>query len=213
LQDFAEWQRNADGQPGSAVVLENVRSGVERVLLLPAEPHFFLEATVRKIFASVITLCLIVVAAFARPSAQQTVRPAAAAAPTVDDVLRAVRADVQTSRADVLAKNMTLSAEQAAKFWPVFEQYQKEQNVIMDEQMKGIQQYVDNAENLDDAGALALMKAHLDRDAKMNALRQQWLGEFQKVLPTKLAARAMQIDRRLSLVHQIEFAARIPLVH
>ena len=54
--------------------------------------------------------------------------------------------------------------------------------------------------SLDDAAALALMKAHLDRDARMNALRQKWLGEFQKVLPGKLAARAMQIDRRLSLV-------------
>jgi hypothetical protein len=44
-------------------------------------------------------------------------------------------------------------------------------------------------------------------------LRQKWLGEFQKVLPTRLAVRAMQIDRRLSLVQQIEFASQIPLVH
>jgi hypothetical protein len=57
------------------------------------------------------------------------------------------------------------------------------------------------------------MKAHLERDAKMNALRQRWLGEFQKVLPPKLAVRAMQIDRRLSLVAQMEVASRIPLAH
>jgi hypothetical protein len=62
-----------------------------------------------------------------------------------------------------------------------------------------------------DAGALALMKAHLDRDQRMAALRQTWLGEFQKVLPTKLAVRVMQIDRRLSLAHQMQFAAQIPL--
>jgi hypothetical protein len=73
--------------------------------------------------------------------------------------------------------------------------------------------YVDSSETLDDAGALSLMRAHLDRDAKMNALRQKWLGEFQKVLPTKLAVRAMQIDRRLSLAAQMEIASRIPLVH
>jgi hypothetical protein len=34
-----------------------------------------------------------------------------------------------------------------------------------------------------------------------------------KVLPTKLVVRVMQIYRRLSLLHQIEFAARIPLSH
>jgi hypothetical protein len=67
--------------------------------------------------------------------------------------------------ADTLAKNLTLTAEQAAKFWPVFEQYQKEQNVIMD------------------------------------------------VLPTRLAVRAIQIDRRLSLATQMELATQIPLVH
>jgi Spy/CpxP family protein refolding chaperone len=130
---------------------------------------------------------------------------------TVDEVLNAVRSDLQSSRADVVAKNITLTAEQAAKFWPVFEAYQKEQNVIMDEQMKGIQKYVDSFETLDDAGALALIHAHFDRDTRMTALRQKWLDEFQKVLPTKTAVRVMQIDRRLSLVHQAEFAARIPL--
>ena len=61
--------------------------------------------------------------------------------------------------------------------------------------------------------ALALMQAHFTRDAKMNALRQKWLGEFQKVLPAKLAVRAMQIDRRLSLAAQTEVTSRIPLVH
>jgi hypothetical protein len=83
----------------------------------------------------------------------------------------------------------------------------------MDEQLKGIQQYVAGYDSLDDAAALALMKAHLDRDARMNALRQKWLGEFQKVLPGKLAARAMQIDRRLSNLAQLQISSQIPLVH
>lgn len=142
-----------------------------------------------------------------------TQQVSATKAPTVDEVLKAMRADLQMSRADIMAKNMTLSAEQAAKFWPVFEAYQKEQNVIMDQQLKGVQQYAEGYQTLDDAGALALMNAHLERDEKMNALRRKWLAEFQKVLPGGLAARAMQIDRRLSLVTQMEISARIPLVH
>jgi hypothetical protein len=82
----------------------------------------------------------------------------------------------------------------------------------MDEQMKGIQTYVEGFEKLDDAAALGLIKAHLDRDRKMAALREKWLGEFQKVLPTKVAVRVIQIDRRISNAHQVEFSARIPLV-
>jgi Spy/CpxP family protein refolding chaperone len=171
---------------------------------------------VRKILSLVIAVCLVGASVLAWDAAQQTVRTAApgqAAAMSVDDVLKAVRADLQGSRADIMAKNITLTAEQAAKFWPLFEQYQKEQNLIMDEQMKGIQRYVDTYETLDDAGALALIKTHLDRDAQMQALRLKWLPEFQKVVPAKIAARVIQIDRRLSFVHQVEFSARIPLIH
>ena len=133
--------------------------------------------------------------------------------PTIDEVLKSVREDMQGARSDIMAKNLTLTADQAAKFWPAFSAYQKEQNVIMDEQLKGIHKYIENSETLDDAGALSLMQAHLQRDAKMLALRQKWLTQFQKVLPTKLAVRAMQIDRRLSLAAQMEVASQIPLVH
>ena len=131
----------------------------------------------------------------------------------MEDALKALRADLQSSRADIMAKNLTLSADQAAKFWPVFNAYQKEQNALIDEQLKGIQKYVDSYETLDDATALSLMKAHFDRDAKMNALRLKWLGEFQKVLPTE-ARRASDADRPAALLAaQMEIASQIPLVH
>ena len=161
-------------------------------------------------------ICVLSISAISWTAAQQKIVSATSPATTVttmDDVLQAIRADLQGDRADILAKNMTLTSEQAAKFWPVFEKYQSEQNVIMDDQLRGIQRYIENYDTLDDAGALALINGHFDRDARMNALRQKWFGDFQKVLGTKQAARAMQIDRRLSLAHQIQFASRIPLVH
>ena len=111
-----------------------------------------------------------------------------------------------------MAKNLTMTAPEAAKFWPVFDAYMKEQNAIMDEHLKGVQRYVEAFESLDDAGALALIKSHLDRDERMNAIRQKALLDLQKVVGTKLAARAIQLDRRLSLVHQLEIISRIPLI-
>lgn len=157
------------------------------------------------------TVCLLGVAAVSRIAAQQTqtvgTNPAA-----MDTVLAALRADMQANRADVMAKNLTMNAAEAAKFWPVFEAYQKEQSAIMDEQLKGVQRYVEAWETLDDAGALALIKSHLDRDERMNAIRQKALLDLQKAVGTRLAARAIQIDRRLSLVHQMEIVSKIPLI-
>ena len=167
----------------------------------------------RTVLVSVLAVSLVGASLLAlAPPRQQAHPPISAAAPNVEEVLKAVRADLQTARTDIISKNVPLTAEQAAKFWPAFDRYQKEQNVIMDEQMKALQQYVEKFDTLDDDAALALMKAHLERDQRMVTLRLKWLAEFQKVLPAKLAVRVLQIDRRISLAHQVEFASRIPLV-
>ena len=166
----------------------------------------------KRIRSCLMALSLVAASAQAQETAQQ-VSATSTTGPSVEETLKAVRSDLQTARADIMAKNLTLSADQAAKFWPVFSAYQKEQNAIIDDQLKDIQKYAAEADHLDDAGALALMKAHFKRDERMNALRQKWLGEFQKVLPTKQAVRAMQIDRRLSLAAQMEVSSQIPLVH
>ena len=149
------------------------------------------------------------VVAASRPQVQ----PASAKTVNVEEAMKAFRADLQASRADIIAKNVQLTAEQAAKFWPLFERYQKDQSAIIDAQLKGIQEYAEKYDKLDDATALSLVKAHLERDGRMTALRQQWLGEFQKVLPGRLAARVMQVDRRISLAQQMEITSQIPLIY
>jgi hypothetical protein len=42
-----------------------------------------------------------------------------------------------------MAKGLTLNVEQAAKFWPMFDAFQKEQGAIIDEQLKSLVEYRD----------------------------------------------------------------------
>ena len=145
-------------------------------------------------------VCLVAVFGVSGHAARQ----AQTVSPTPSDLLAA--------RAEILKKNLTMTDEQAAKFWPAYEAYQKEHGAIMDEQAKGIQRYIESFDKLDDAGALALMKAHLDRDERIVALRQKALVDLQRVVGTKLAARAIQIDRRLTLAYQLQIVSKIPLI-
>jgi hypothetical protein len=46
----------------------------------------------------------------------------------------------------------------------------------------------------------------------MHALRIKWLAKFQSVLPSKMAARAIQLDRRLGQVAQVQISQKVPLV-
>jgi Spy/CpxP family protein refolding chaperone len=136
-------------------------------------------------------------------------------APTPADTAKALaelRGDLQAKRADLMAKNISLSADQAAKFWPLYEKYQAEQNAIIDTQLKGVKEYADKYDHLDDAAALAFIDAQMKRDEAMVALRRKWLPEFQKVLPTTTAVRVIQIDRRLSQAMQVVLSSQLPLV-
>lgn len=156
-------------------------------------------------------VCLSAVFGVSGNAAQQA-QPVSSNPGGIDDMLTAVRSDLMASRADTLAKNLTMTAEQAAKFWPVYDAYQKEHATIIEYQLQGVQRYIEAIDTLDDAGALALIKAHLDRDERMNVLRQKLLLDLQRAVGTKLAARAVQIDRRLSLAHQLEIVSKIPLI-
>ncbi len=146
-------------------------------------------------------------AADAQPS-----KAANSAPPSVDQAMTKYRTDMQATRADLVAKGLTLSADQAAKFWPLFDQYQKEQNEIIDAQLKLIQKYAATYDKLTDADAVAYVKGLLERDGRMQTLRVKWLDKFQTVVPGTTAARVIQIDRRLSQLAQAELSSQIPLV-
>jgi hypothetical protein len=156
---------------------------------------------------------LVAFMATANPVFSQNTPAKPAAAPADNAKAMAdMRADAQAKRADLMAKNVTLSAAEAAKFWPLYEKYQAEQNVIIDAQLKGVQEYSDKYKNLDDATALAYVESLLKRDEAMTALRRKWLPEFQKVVSGGTAARVIQIDRRLSNAMQVMMSSQIPLV-
>jgi Spy/CpxP family protein refolding chaperone len=142
-----------------------------------------------------------------------TVQPANHTTGMTDDVVAQFRTDLMSKRADIMAKGLTLTSEQAAKFWPMFQEFQKEQDVIVNEQIKSTKAYADHYQALSDEDAVSYIKALLERDQKMLDLRNKWLTKFQKTVPAKIAARAIQIDRRLSNVAQIQLSSQIPLVH
>ena len=139
--------------------------------------------------------------------------PAAQTAPLTDEqVVAQFRSDMMAKRADIMAKGLTLTADEAAKFWPLFGTFQKEQDVIVNEQIKATEEYAKHYQELGDKDALSYVNALLERDDKMHALRIKWLAKFQTVLPGKMAARAIQLDRRMGQVAQVQISQRIPLV-
>lgn len=149
--------------------------------------------------------------AFAMSAPAWTAEPPAAA-PTQEQVIAEFTKDLQAKRADVMAKGLTLTADQAAKFWPLYQQFQGELDAVINGQISATQAYADHFATLTDTDALNYINALLERDDKMHDLRVKWLAKFQTVVPAKVAARAIQLDRRLSQVLQVKVSSQIPLI-
>jgi Spy/CpxP family protein refolding chaperone len=111
-----------------------------------------------------------------------------------------------------MAKGLTLTADQAAKFWPMFESFQNEQKAIIDEQLHSVANYQQTYRQMTNEDALAYASSLLARDQKIHDLRVKYLAKFQQVVPTRIAARAIQLDRRLGLVGQVKISSQVPLI-
>ena len=133
--------------------------------------------------------------------------------PTDEQIVAGFRSELMAKRADIMAKGLTLTSEQAARFWPLFDQFQKEQDLVVNGQIQATDQYAKNYEHLSDEDAMAYVNSLLSRDKKMYDLRLKWLAKFKEVIPVAMAARAIQLDRRLGNVTQVQLSQRIPLIH
>src|SRR5690348_17521705 len=88
-----------------------------------------------------------------------------------EKIIADFRNDLQAKSADIMAKTLRLTADEAAKFWPLYQQYQSEQSAIVDGQTDATQRYAEHYAELSDAEALTYVNALLDRDQKMHDLR------------------------------------------
>jgi Spy/CpxP family protein refolding chaperone len=124
---------------------------------------------------------------------------------------QAARAELQADRTKLVAANLQLTDAEAAKFWPLYEEYRGKQNRLDDKALAMIEDYAKNYDNLSDEKAKELIKASLDLEKDRSDLRRSYLGKFEKVLPWKKVARYYQIERKLDAAVQYEGAQAIPL--
>ncbi|MGH9885434.1 MAG: hypothetical protein ACREBE_07885, partial [bacterium] len=105
-----------------------------------------------------VTLALCVSAPLVRaapPVAPPVSAPAATA--EVESLVSAIR----SNRKALIAVNLGLTDDEAAKFWPVYDRYQKEINAIGDRQLAIINDYIASFATLQDDKALKLMDDYL----------------------------------------------------
>lgn len=155
---------------------------------------------------------LLAFAPFAIAQANQAPSDTKTAEQINDDAIKLMRQDIRAERKKIVAANLPLTENEATKFWPVYDRYVAEIIKINDTRFAMIKEYANNYATLTDDQARSFIKRWIGLDQATTDLRQKWIPEIEKVIPPKKTAMFFQIDRRLSMMVELQLASQIPLV-
>lgn len=113
-----------------------------------------------------------------------------------------------------IAQNMGLTPDEETRFWPVYEEYQRELAPLNRRLLDALQTYAKHyhEQSLTDALAEKLMLETLAIDAGQVRLHKFYAKRLLKILPGRKVARYLQLESRMQTVIRYELAQYVPLV-
>ncbi len=127
---------------------------------------------------------------------------------SLDALLDAVR----SNRKAVVALNLKLTDGEAAKFWPVYDRYQKEINAMGDRLVGVIQEYTASFPDFSNDQAMKIVEDYLAIEADRIRVRRAYVPDFAATLPGRKVARLYQIENKMDAVIRYDLAATIPVI-
>jgi hypothetical protein len=134
--------------------------------------------------------------------------------PTVtDEDIALLRRDLRAMKMQVIGQNMSLSEEEGQKFWPIYNHYVKDLQLVNDKKYALLKQYAEMWATMTDQDALIYVRNWLEADGQAQALRLKYVPVVSQVLPGRKAATFFQLDRRLNMMIDLQLFSQIPLAH
>jgi hypothetical protein len=123
-----------------------------------------------------------------------------------------LRKDFKKEKAAIMSEMMALNPEESAKFWPVYDSYDKELTKVGDEQLAYFRMYIENYATLTDQQATTIANGLLSALDKRNALQKKYFAKVSEALNPTLAARFVQVEHQLLLIMDLQIASTLPVV-
>ena len=132
----------------------------------------------------------------------------------LEPAIQMLRQEVGKDRREIVKANMLLTNSEAARFWPLYDQYRSEIHKVGDRRLKVITDYAANRDSMSEEEANRLAREWLDAEKQRVDIKEDYLKKFQKEgLSARTTARFFQIDQKLDAAVDAALAARIPLIY
>ena len=115
----------------------------------------------------------------------------------------------------VVAMNMELTDAEAKKFWPLYEAYQVQLQVVNEEINRIIGEYANafNKGSVPNPLAKKLIEAVLKNEVQEMKLKIANYKAVESVLPAVKVARYMQIESKIRAIEKFGIASEVPLIY
>ena len=144
--------------------------------------------------------------------AEGTTKPTPTAEQVNEANVQLMREDIRSERKKIVAANLPLTASEATKFWPLYDQYIGETIKVNDSRYALIKKYAQSYATMTDAQGADFIRRWVALDGDNTQLRLKYIPEFEKVISPKKTAMFFQIDRRLGMMIELQLSSQVPLV-
>ena len=130
-----------------------------------------------------------------------------------DAKVQQMREEHRSQRRSIVAANLPLTEAEATKFWPLYDRYRNEMATkVYDVRYALIKEYAHNYTNMTEDQADSFIRRWVSLDSDSSQLQEQYVPEFEKVISRKKTAIFFQVDRRVTMMFELQIAGKIPLI-
>jgi hypothetical protein len=123
-----------------------------------------------------------------------------------------LRQDLRADKHSIIDAAMALEPANKAKFWGIYDGYEKESKALWDARLANIKKYAENYDKMTDSVADQLAATALKNDQQRNAILQKVYGQMKSALGSKSAARFLQVETVLEQLVGLQVNANLPLI-
>jgi len=123
-----------------------------------------------------------------------------------------LRTNVRQQKAEIMGAVMLLSTDDAAKFWPIYNEYDAELTKLNNQRVENIKEYARNYTQMTDDKANELIQRSLAFQKQRSELYAKTYDRVKQALGGIAAARFAQVENQLLLLIDLQITSSLPIV-
>lgn len=121
------------------------------------------------------------------------------------------RSNLRSQKKELVKKALSLTAEQAQAFWPIYNQYEADTIKLNDGRIALIQEYLSQRKDLSSEKATELINRVMQAQEQRHEMKKAYVKDLGKVLTAKQALRLLLLENQIDVQLEAQIAAQIPL--